>query len=145
MPTSCRQQVVEAALVVLSTISVTVELNRRVPLAADEIPRVLLFEGDEIPLNDFSSMDVYELPFAVQAAVAGSGADAAGAANALRAEIQQKLAADRGLGGKVRTLEFTDAGDWIGVETPVDVEGFVFGFKVQYATRVDDPFTFENE
>ena len=156
MAKSCRQQVVEAALAALGVIpiqetaggafkDVTVELNRRVPIEEGDPPIVILFEGEETPLNDFSSEDAYELSFAVQAAVSGSGADAITFANSLRAEVMKALFADRTLGLPVRFLELADDGNWIGVDAPsAQTEGFLLGFRVGYATREGDPFTFES-
>jgi hypothetical protein len=155
MAKSCRQQVVEAVLGALAAIpmqeieggqykAVTLEVNRRVAIDESEPPILILFEGGETPLNDFSSEDAYELTFAVQAAVNGSGAIAVTFANNLRAEVEKALFADRTLGGVGRFLELHDGGDWIGVEIDsARTEGFMLGFRVGYATREGDPFTFE--
>jgi hypothetical protein len=155
MTKSCRQQIAEAVLTALAAIpdqavagggskSVTIEANRRVPITDDVIPYIGLFEDTEIPANDFSSEDAYQLSFMVQGAVLGTGGDAVGRANALRAEVIKALFADRTLGIGVRFLELSDTGDWIGVDIDsAETEGFLFGFHVGYATREGDPFTFE--
>ena len=155
MAKSCRQQIAEAVLAVLATVpdqeieggqsrAVTVELNRRVAIEESDPPILILFEGDETPVNDFSSEDAYELSFAVQAAVNGSGIEAVAFANSLRADVLKALFGNRTLGGLVRFLEATDGGDWIGVDLDSSkTEGFLLAFRVGYATREGDPFTFE--
>lgn len=155
MPKSCRQQITEAVLAALGAIpvqeiqggefkAITLELNRRVAIEESDAPILILFEGDETPLNDFSSEDAYELAFAVQAAVNGSGSVAVAFANNLRAEVEKALFADRTLGGVARFLELNDGGDWIGVEIDsANTEGFMLAFRVGYATKEGDPFTFE--
>jgi hypothetical protein len=155
MTKPCRQTIVEAALAKLATIpvqetasgaykEVTVELNRRVPLEETDLPWAGLFEGDETPLNDFSSMDVYELRLVVQIAARGSGAAAVEFVNALRAESIKALKADITLGGLARWLELSDAGDFLGAETSAETEGAMLAFTVHYATREGNPFAFES-
>ena len=155
MAKPCRQLIVEAALAKLDAIpvqetaggaykDVTVELNRRVPLEETDLPWAGLFEGDEAPLNDFSSMDLYELRFVVQIAVKGSGPAAVEFVNALRAEAIKALKADLTVGGMARWLELTDAGDFLGAETSAETEGALIAFTVHYATKEGDPFTFES-
>ena len=96
---------------------VHVELNRRVALEETDLPWAGLFEGDETPLNDFSSMDVYELRLVVQIAAKGSGAAAVEFVNSLRAEAIKALKADITLSGLARWLELADAGDFLGAQT----------------------------
>jgi len=154
MAKSCQQLVVEKALERLETIPavetaegayqpVKVELNRRIPLTEDDLPSIVLFKQPAVPLNDFSSEDAYDQPFVVQGAVKGSGAVAEEFANTLEAECIKALFTDRTLGGRVRMLELSDTGDFLGAEVPAETEGFMFGFRVHYATREGDPFTFE--
>ena len=155
MAKPCRQLIVEAALATLATIpvqeigsgaykDVTVELNRRVPLEETDLPWAGLFEGDETPLNDFSSMDLYELRLVVQIAVKGSGPAAIEFVNSIRAEAIKALKADITLGGLACWLELADAGDFLGAETSAETEGALLAFTVHYATREGDPFTFES-
>lgn len=152
---SCRQQIVERALSVVETVAaqeqmggvvkaVTVELNRRVALEERDLPSLILFESEEIPLNDFSTMDLYELGLVVQIAALGSGALAVEFVNSMRAEAVRALKADWTLGGIVRWLEVRDAGDFIGAEIPAQAEGALLAFVVHYATREGDPYTFEH-
>jgi hypothetical protein len=154
MTKPCRQIIVEAALATLATIpvqetasgaykEVTVEPNRRVPLEETDLPSVGLFEGDETTLNDFSSIDVYELRLLVQIAARGSGAAAVEFVNALRAEAIKALKTDITLGGLARWLELTDAGDFLGAEASAETEGALLAFTIHYATREGDPFTFD--
>lgn len=125
---------------------VNVERNRRVALDDADLPILVLFEGEAIPSENFSSEDGYDFPFAVQAAIQGSGDDAASRANALRADLLSALYADRTLGGLARDLEVTGAGDWLGCDPPAsDIEGFMLALTVTYATRESDPYFFENE
>jgi hypothetical protein len=154
MAKPCRQLIVEAVLAKLTAIpvqetasgaykDVNVELNRRVPLEETDLPWVGLSEGDETPLNDFSSMDVYELRLVVQITAKGSGGAAVEYVNALRAEVIKALKADLTLGGLARWLELADAGDFLGAETSAETEGALLAFTVHYATKEGDPFTFE--
>ena len=155
MAKPCRQLIVEAVLAKLATIpvqetaggaykDVSVELNRRVPLEETDLPWAGLFEGDETPRNDFSSMDVYELRLVVQIAAKGSGGAAVEYVNSLRAEVIKALKADITLGGLARWLELADAGDFLGAETSAETEGALLAFTVHYATKEGDPFTFES-
>lgn len=149
MADSCREQIacaVETLLTAMAdTIDVTpkVERNRRDPLQDADLPSLILFEGQELPLNDFSNEDSYRLSLIVQGSFAGHGADAAKAANNLRASIIKALIADVSLGGLTRNLEIVDAGDWIGTAAESDdTEGFMLQADVTYATVEGDPFTF---
>lgn len=146
MADSCREQIVCAALKSLKTIDdITVERNRRDALTDEELPSLILFEGPELPLNDFSSEDSYRLSLLVQGSFKGKPADVARDANNMRAMIIKTMMADVSLGGLARNLEISDPGDWIGTPTESDdTEGFVLQFDVTYATKEFDPFTFEN-
>jgi len=151
----CRQLVVEAVLALVETIAaqeqmggvvkaVTVELNRRTALEERDLPSAILYEADEIPLNDFSTMDLYELGLVVQVAALGSGGVAVEFVNSMRAEVIKALKSDISLGGLVRWLELRDAGDFIAAEIPAQAEGALLSFLVHYATREGDPYTFEH-
>lgn len=156
MAKPCRQQIVEAVLAALQSLDlqpapggevkpVTAELNRRVAVEADDLPALLLYEGSELPLNDFSSEDAYDLPLLLQGIVAGTAADAVEFANNLRATAMKALMADLSLGGLARNLQFTGTGDLAGADiAAVEVESFELAFTVSYATKEGDPFTFEN-
>jgi hypothetical protein len=151
MADACREQIVAAVAALLETAAAAlathpkVERNRRDPLDDADLPGLILFEGQEIPLNDFSSEDAYRLSLLVQCALKGSAAAAAAAANNLRAAIMKGLLADVSLGGLVRNLEIVDAGDWIGTPTlSDDTEGFMLQADITYATVEGDPFTFAN-
>jgi len=124
--------------------AVKVELNRRAPLEENDLPSAVLFEAAEIPLNDFSSMDLYEFGLVVQIAQKGSGIAAVEFCNTFRADVVKLLKSDISLGGLVRWLELTDAGDFIGAELPAQAEGSLLAFLVHYATREGDPYTFEH-
>jgi hypothetical protein len=161
MVKSCRQQIVEAAFAIVQTIpaqetaggaysDVKFFLNRRTPLVSDDdagapadVPAAILFEGGETPLNDFSSLDLYELTLVLQLAAKGAGEEAVAWVNNLRADAIKVLKADLTLGGLVRWLEITDPGDFIGAETAAETEGALLAFTVHYATKEGDPFTFE--
>jgi hypothetical protein len=156
MAKSCRQQIVEAVLAALQSLDtqpsaggevkgVIVELNRRTAIDVDDLPALLIYEGSEQPINDFSSEDAYDLPLLLQGIVAGAGADAVSFANNLRATAMKALMADLSLGGLARNLQFTGTGDLAGADiVAVEVESFELSFTVSYATKEGDPFTFEN-
>lgn len=153
---SCRQRIVERAFETLRAVPVQeslggeyrpvkLELNRRVALEEVDLPSNILFEGNELPLNDFATMDLYELGLVLQIAARGSDEVAVEYVNSLRAEAIKALKADWTLGGLVRWLELTDAGDFIGAEVPAQTQGALLAFVVHYATREGDPYTFEAE
>lgn len=156
MAKSCRQQIAEAVVAALQSLDlqptpsgqakgVTVELNRRAPVEVDDLPALLIYEGSELPLNDFSSEDAYDLPLLLQGIIGGTGADATGIANNLRATAMKALMADLSLGGLARNLQFTGTGDLVGADIAVvEVESFELAFTVSYATKEGDPFAFEN-
>jgi len=152
MADPCRQQVVDAAKGRLLTVpaletagaykSPNVESNRIEPLDEEDLPSLVLFEGDERVIELFTAEDTYDFSFAVQGAVKGTDDAAKAAANVLRANVLAALLADRTLGGKVRMLEAIAPGDFIGVDYKVDATGFLLAFHAQYATREGDPYTF---
>lgn len=155
MEKSCRQLVAEGVMTLLEEVPAletadgtfrepVLELNRRTPLGAeDELPSLIVLEAEENPLNDFSSEDAYDLFFIVQGTVKGEGALAVELCNHMRAQVIKALFADRTIGGRVRMLELSDTGDFLGVDVDsVEVEGFLLGFRVHYATVEGDPFTF---
>jgi hypothetical protein len=152
MADACRERIVAAVAALLVTAAAAlathpkVERNRREPLDDVDLPSLILFEGQELPLNDFSSEDAYRLSLLMQFALKGGGpAAAATAANNLRAAIMKALRADVSLGGLCRNLEIVDAGDWIGTATlSDDTEGFILQADITYATVEGDPFTFSN-
>lgn len=144
MSDPCREQIAVAVLSVMTAITaLPSERNRKIALATDELPRQILFEGDETPFDLFAGQDGYQLPLLIQVAVAKSGAAGATDCNSWRAQLQKKLLADRTLGGLAMNLEITEPGDWIGVDIDSDdVEGFMLSLTVTYATVEGDPFTF---
>lgn len=156
MAKSCRQQIVDAVLAALQSLDlqptpsgqvkgVTVELNRRVAVEVDDLPALLIYEGSELPINDFSSEDAYDLPLLLQGIFGGTGAGAVEIANSLRATVMKALMVDLSLGGLARNLQFTGTGDLAGADiAAVEVESFELAFTVSYATKEGDPFAFEN-
>lgn len=156
MAKSCRQQIVEALVAALQSLDlqptasgevkpVTVELNRRVAVEPGDLPVLLLYEGSELPINDFSSEDAYDLPMLLQGIIGGAAAGAVEFANNLRATAMKALMADLSLGGLSRNLQFTGTGDLVGADiAAVEVESFELGFTISYATKEGDPFAFEN-
>jgi hypothetical protein len=148
MPTACCERIaagVQAALQTISTISgLQVERNRRDPLKEDELPRLLLFEIDEVDDTLYVGEDGYAKRFGIQGAISGTAAGAAQSANALRAEVIRALKADVSLGGLARDLVLDDTGAWIGIDAASDtpMEGFQLTAAVRYATVFGDPYTF---
>lgn len=156
-PVPCRERVVLAALSVLqSVIELPCERNRKVSLQAPvdgqggDLPRSIIYEGNEIPSDHFSGQDAFDLTLLVQVALNKSGADGASESNLMRAKLQRAFLADRTLDGVAQNLEIVEPGDWIGVGIEMaggesssdDFEGFILSLTVTYATVEGDPFTF---
>jgi hypothetical protein len=94
MPVPCREQIIAAALARLEAIGgVTAERNRRTALSEDDLaqPRLILFEGPDSDITQYSMEDAFEFALRIQGAVKGSGAAAATALNTLRAQVMQAL------------------------------------------------------
>lgn len=152
MTIPCREQIAVAVLAVMATVTgLTAERNRKTPLtagengAAGDLPRQILFEGDETPIDVFTGEDAFDLQLLIQVAIQKAGAGAATECNTLRAKLQQALLADRTLGGKCRDLQVTEPGDLVGVDVDADeCEGFILALLVRYATVEGDPFNFSN-
>jgi hypothetical protein len=146
MTDTVRETIVQAVKAVLQGIAgANVERNRRVAISDADVadkPLLVLFEGDEQDITEYSGEDAYALSLFVQAAVKGSGDTAATAANNLRGQIIRALFADRTLGGTCRDLAIDAGGEPIGIAVDSDeIEGFIAAFTITYATKEGDPFT----
>lgn len=152
MTLSCREQLVAAIFAIVEAATdLPAERNRKVALQGPEdegggdLPRAILFEGDEVETDAFTGEDAFELPLLIQVAIDQVGAGAATTCNDIRARLRQALMADRTVGGLARDLVVTDPGNWIGVDVEAEnFEGFMLGLTARYATAENDPFTFSN-
>jgi hypothetical protein len=148
----CREQIAAKLKDVLMAVTslpgltgLTLERNRKTTLAGADLDSLIQFEGDELTSVVFTGEDSYELPLMLQATFAANGESAATRSNFLRATLIKALLADRTLGGLARDILITDPGNWVGVDCDSDdVEGFMLGLLVKYATVEGDPFTFSN-
>ena len=152
MTLPCREQIVAAVFTIMGAVSdLPADRNRKTPLNGSEpgkpgdMPRQILFEGDEQEIVEFCGEDAFDLPLLIQVAIEKSGAEAATECNTLRAKLRQALMADRTLGGLCRDLKITEPGDMVGVDVDAeDCEGFILALLVRYATVEADPFNFSN-
>lgn len=150
MTDSCHEQVVQAALAVLTGISgvagLAVERDRETALEEGDLPRLVLFEGAEIEESPFAGERSYRLQLDIEGTASGATpAAAAAAASTLRAKVQSALGADPTLGGKVRLMEPASEPPPERLELPtgtVSVRGFVHSVVVEFATAETDAFTF---
>ena len=142
MAPPCREQIVAALSTRLAQIAgiagLIVERDRTVPITGPEMPRLVLYEGNEAPAPDFTGEDGFELQLDVEGYAASAGVAA------LRAATDAAIFADRTLGGLARDVELANeaAPQRLDMDQAAAAKGFVRSYRVLYATREGDPFTF---
>ena len=142
MPTPCREQLVAALATKLAAIAgfagLEVERDREEPVTGPELPRLVVYEGDEQLSPEFSGEDGFELQIDVEGYAAS--ADMPG----LRAAVDVAVFADRTLGGLARDIEFAveQAPQRLDMDQAAGAKGFARSYRLLHATREGDPFTF---
>lgn len=142
MPTPCREQLVAALATRLAAIAgiagLAVERDREHPVTAAAMPRLVIYEGDEQLSPEFSGEDGFELQLDVEGYAAA--ADMPG----LRAAVDAAVFADRTLGGLARDIDFASeqAPQRLDMDQAAAAKGFARSYRLLYATREGDPFTF---
>lgn len=142
MATPCREQVVAALAARLAGIAgiagLVVERDRTVPLAGPELPRLVVYEGDEKLWPGFTGEDAFDLQVDVEGYAASAGLAA------LRASADAAIFADRTLGGLARDVELASeaAPQRLEMDQAAPAKGFVRSYQITYATREGDPYTF---
>ncbi|MGE0716404.1 MAG: hypothetical protein AB7P02_13265 [Alphaproteobacteria bacterium] len=155
---SCREQVLRAIAAKLATIplpGLVVERDRDQPVRTDEMPRLVLSEGDEVEHPDWIGCRTWSLGVTVEGYVIGEAdpdadppvtatASAAARASELRALVQGVLFADMSLGGLARDIQSDPEAEPV----PLDIDGeaptkaFALALRVEFVTAESDLFTF---
>lgn len=149
MTTPCRERIVAAVQAALAGITgidgLAVERDRTLPVEEGELPRLVVYEGEEALASGFSGEDLWELQLDVEGYADGADIAAAAAALAtLRAKVDQALRADPTLGGLARDLRPAEepAPQRLDFASATPGKGFVRSFVAVYATEEGDPFAF---
>lgn len=142
MVATCREQIVAAVVARLEAITgvpgLAVERDREQPITAAELPRLIVYEGDEQLAAEFSGEDGFELQIDVE------GYAAAANLAELRGRLDVAVLSDRTLSGLARDVDIASeaAPQRLDMDQAAPAKGFARSYRILYATIEGDPFTF---
>lgn len=149
MATPCREQILAALEAALGTITaldgLTVERDREEAVTGDDVPVLVLFEGEDAAPEYLTGIEVRRLSVDVEGYVlADSRAAAASAAAVLRAEAERVLQADPTLGGKAWDVSPAQEPSPQRLDLAAERPGygFVLSLTVTYGIVQGDPYSF---
>jgi|GEM_PF-1368750 len=154
MPTPCKEQLLAAVATALGGITgvsgftaASVERDREIgkPIIETEFPRLVIYEGAELPADAFTGEDGFQQTIEIHGAALGATlAEARATGAVLRAKIRDALWAAFPFDNKARDLQPAEEPPPVrlALECLDRAYGFELSVTIEYATKEGDSFTF---